>query len=89
MVVWRAAALGDSARSISHIAIDSPVAARRVGRELVVAGDSWVIFPRRGRHGLHAGTRELVAILPYIIVYRVADGDEVALLRVWHAAQDR
>jgi plasmid stabilization system protein ParE len=65
------------------------VAARGVGRELLLAGDSLVRFPRRGRPGRLAGTRELMAIHPYLIVYRVAGADMVTILRVWHAAQER
>jgi plasmid stabilization system protein ParE len=59
-VVWRAKALADVSRIVTHIATDNPVAAKRVGRELMLAGDSLVLFPRRGRSGRHAGTRELI-----------------------------
>jgi hypothetical protein len=45
--------------------------------------------PHRGRPGSQAGTRELVAMPPYVIVYRVTDEDVVTILRIWHAAQDR
>jgi plasmid stabilization system protein ParE len=31
----------------------------------------------------------LVAVRPYVIVYRIVDSDTVDILRVWHAAQDR
>jgi toxin ParE1/3/4 len=88
-VVWRARALADIGRIIRYIAADNPVAAKRVGRELLLAGDSLVIFPRRGRPGRLAGTRELMVMPPYLIVYRVSSADVVTILRVWHAAQDR
>jgi len=88
-VVWRARALTDIARITAHIAMDNPVAASRIARELVLAGDSLTMFPRRGRPGRLAGTRELPVIAPYIIVYRVSDTDVATILRVWHAAQDR
>jgi plasmid stabilization system protein ParE len=65
------------------------VAAVRVARELVVAGDSLVMFPRRGRPGSLPGHRELVAVRPYVIVYRLLADGTVDILRVWHAAQDR
>jgi len=58
-------------------------------RELLLAGDSLAVFPRRGRDGRIAGTRELVAVVPYEIVYRFEGEDSVTILRVWHAAQDR
>ena len=68
---------------------DSPVAASRVAREMVLAGDSLTMFPRRGHPGHLEGTRELPVTAPYIIVYRVSDTGVVTILRVWHAAQDR
>ena len=88
-VVWRAKALANVGRIVRYIAADNPVAARLVGRELLLAGDSLVMFPRRGRPGRQAETRELMAISPYLIVYRVAGADAVTILRVWHATQDR
>ena len=88
-VRWRTRALADIARITGYVATDNPIAAVRIARELVVAGDSLAVFPRRGRGGLHPGTRELVAVGPYIIVYRIADTGTVTILRVWHAAQDR
>jgi len=88
-VVWRARALADVARTIRHIATDNPVAARRVGRELLLAGDSLVLFPARGRPGRLAGTRALIVTLRYVIVYRTGAEGAVTILRVWHAAQAR
>jgi toxin ParE1/3/4 len=88
-VVWRARALADVSRIVRYIAVDNPVAARRLGRELLLAGDSLMMFPRRGRPGRQTGTRELVAMPPYIIVYRVTGTDTVIILRIWHAAQER
>jgi plasmid stabilization system protein ParE len=87
-VVWRESALADVARIIRHIAAENPIAARHVARELALAGDSLALFPRRGRPGRVHDTRELVAVLPYILVYEV-DGDDVTILRVWHGAQSR
>ena len=88
-VIWRAKALADVGRIVRYIATDNPVAARQVGRELLLAGDSLVMFPRRGRPGRQVGTRELVVVPPYIIVYRLKDEDVVTILRIWHGAQDR
>jgi len=88
-VVWRAKALADAVRIVRYIAADNPVTARRVGRELLLAGDSLEMFPHRGRPGVQPGTRELVVMPPYVIVYRVSGVDMVTILRIWHAAQDR
>jgi plasmid stabilization system protein ParE len=43
-VVWRAKALADVSRIVRYIAADNLVAAKRVGREILVAGDSLVMF---------------------------------------------
>nr|WP_295743003.1 type II toxin-antitoxin system RelE/ParE family toxin [uncultured Acidocella sp.] len=89
-VRWLAAALADVQHITRHISEENPRAAAKVARELLLAGDSLVLFPHRGRLGLAAGTRELTAVWPYIIVYEVnSQAEEVSVLRVWHGAQDR
>lgn len=46
-------------------------------------------WPHRGRQGVEPGTRELLfPPLPYIAVYR-ARTEDVEILRIYHAAQDR
>jgi toxin ParE1/3/4 len=87
-VVWQASALADIRRILDYIAAENPAAARRIAQELVLAGDSLELFPQRGRAGLVPGTRELVAIRPYVVVYEVA-AENVRILRIWHSAQDR
>jgi toxin ParE1/3/4 len=88
-VQWAPQALDDISRIVSYIAAENPVAASRVARELLVAGDSLATFPRRGRPSVLEGYRELVAIRPYVIVYRLLADETVDILRIWHAAQDR
>jgi len=49
-------------------------------------------FPRLGHPGIVDGTLErIVPRTPYVLVYRidVGDHDELAILRVYHVAQDR
>ena len=65
------------------------MAARQVGRELLLAGDSLSTFPSRGRRGRNSGTRELTTFFPYVIVYELDANEDVAVLRVWHGAQHR
>lgn len=44
-------------------------------------------FPNRGRQGREEGTRELVfSPLPYIVAYRIK-GQDVEVLRIFHAAR--
>ena len=89
MVLWQAAARADVVRLVHYIAEENPIAARRVAQELVLAGDGLVIFPRRGRIGRIHGTRELVTVSPYIIVYEVDESGHVLILNVWHGSQER
>jgi toxin ParE1/3/4 len=89
-VEWRPSALADRDAIISYLEPLNPHAASNLLRALVLAGDSLALFPLRGRLGLAAGTRELMAVWPYLIVYEVnAEADRVVILRVWHGAQDR
>ncbi len=88
-VSWAPQALADIVRITRYIAHENPVAAIRIAQELLVAGDSLAVFPRRGRPAALPGLRELVAIRPYVIVYRLLAEDSVDILRIWHAAQDR
>lgn len=75
-----------------HLAARRPESAELVrGRILATIGRLREL-PRMGHVGSVAGTRELgVAGLPYVIVYRIdaADDDELVILGVFHAAQNR
>lgn len=87
-VEWGPLAAADLVRIVRYIAEENPIAARRIGRELLIAADSLQLFPYRGRPGRAPGTRELVAVRPYVLAYEIT-GATIAILRVWHAAQDR
>lgn len=89
-VEWRPSALADRDAIIDYLEPLNPHAASNLLRALVLAGDSLTLFPQRGRPGLALGTRELVAVWPYLIVYEVdVTAETVRILRVWHGAQDR
>ena len=87
-VAFAAAALADLARIRAYIGERNPAAASRIAVQLVAACDRLEHLPERGRPGLAPGTRELAAIWPYVIVYRISPGG-VGILRVWHGAQER
>jgi addiction module RelE/StbE family toxin len=87
-VAFSPEALTDLASIRSYIGEDNPAAASRVAIQLVAACDRLEHLPERGRPGLVPGTRELTVMWPYVIVYRVAE-DGVAIIRIWHGAQDR
>ncbi len=63
-VVWRTKALADIARITAYIAADNPVAAARIARARLLAGDNLTLFPRRGRPGRHPNIRELATVPP-------------------------
>jgi plasmid stabilization system protein ParE len=89
-VEWRPSALDDRDSIIAYLEPLNPNAAGNLLRALVLAGDSLALFPYRGRLGLAAKTRELVAVWPYLLVYEIdAPTDTVRILRIWHGAQDR
>ncbi len=90
IVEWRPEAEADRDDLIAFIEMDNPHAARRLLQELVVAADSLAEFPNRGRLGLARGTRELMALAPYVLVYEIDNGaDLVSIRRIWHMAQER
>jgi plasmid stabilization system protein ParE len=55
-------------RLVRFISEENPIAARRIAQELLLAGDSLAVFPKRGRRGTDPTTRELVTIRPYVIL---------------------
>ena len=90
-VVIRKAAYTDLERIFAWIAKDNPTAAHAVANRIFDAIDRLAEFPHMGRAGTVAGTREwIVHGLPYIIVYTLdAQQDELAVIAVFHGAQDR
>ncbi len=87
-VTLTAPALADLVRIRNHIGQENRIAANRVAVQLLAACDRLDYLPERGRPGLVPGTRELAALWPYVIVYRVTP-ETVQILRIWHGAQDR
>jgi addiction module RelE/StbE family toxin len=83
------AALRDIDKIHSHIAAENPRAAERVRLSVLKTIGILAEFPFIGRPGRRRGTREkTVTKLPYLIIYRVSDG-ELTILRVYHGAQKR
>ena len=89
-VEWHPLALSDRDSIVTYLEPLNPHAAANLLRSLVLAGDSLALFPNRGRLGLVAGTRELVAVWPYLIVYEIdMNAVLVRILRIWHGSRDR
>ena len=83
------AAEADLAHIRETIVSMNPAAAERVQRSIARAIELLKFFPHIGRPGTVKGTREKpVKSLPYIIVY-TAEDNELAILRVFHGAQNR
>lgn len=84
-VRWKTTALRDIERHVAYLEQFNPIAARELALSLFTAGESLSSFPSRGRRGRIPGTRELVAVYPYVIAYETGP-DGVMILRVWHGS---
>ena len=87
-VRYATAALVDLARIRRYIAADAPMAAMRVVLDLVAACEGLERHPHSGRPGVVPGSRELVSVHPFIIVY-TAGREGVRIVRVRHGAENR
>ena len=87
-VRWTTPATQDLYNIIRRIQQENPNAAAEVAQILYDGCGKLENFPRRGRRGRIAGTRELVFVgLPYIAVYHIQD-QNLEILRIYHGAQD-
>jgi toxin ParE1/3/4 len=76
----------------TYIALRSPEIAELVRLRILTTIERLVRLPRLGRVGRRQGTREMrVSGLPFVVVYRmdIGDDDELVILGIFHAAQDR
>jgi len=86
-VRWLRKALLNLAGEAEYLAREDPVAAGHTVARISEAVERLVTFPALGRPGRVVGTRELVVSgTPYILPYRV-HGNDVEILRVFHAAR--
>ena len=85
-VIWTNRAMADIEAIVAHISDQSrPIAAQRLGQRLFATGDSLANHPERGRLSTQ-GRREIVAVPPYVVRYRVV-GDVVVIGSVRHGAR--
>ena len=86
-VEWHPLARADLAEIVAYIAIDNPVAAYRVHKEIQKQTEVLAKYPEIGRAGRVGNTRELVITgTPYIAAYRLA-ADVLTILRLVHGAR--
>lgn len=90
-VIIREAAYADLDRIYAWIAKDRLSAAVSVVNRILESAERLGRFPYIGHKGRVSGTYEwVVPGLPYLIVYEVrAEHDEIAILALFHGAQDR
>jgi plasmid stabilization system protein ParE len=90
-VIIREAAYDDLDRIYAWIAKDRPRSADSVIGRILESAERLGRFAYMGHAGRAPGTYEwVVPGLPYIVVYTVSgDADEVAVLAIFHGAQDR
>jgi addiction module RelE/StbE family toxin len=85
-VIWTDQALADIDAIVTYISNQSrPLAAQRLGHRLFAAGESLADHPERGRLSTR-GRREIAAVPPYVLRYRVV-GDRVVIGSVRHSAR--
>jgi len=78
--------MADVAAIVARISDHSrPIAAQRLGQRLFATGASLADHPERGRMST-GGRREIVAVPPYVLRYRVV-GDVVVIGSVRHGAR--
>jgi toxin ParE1/3/4 len=84
-VVWSARSERDLKSIRAYIGQVAPLAAQRLALRLISAVESLADHPQRGRL-VHGDVRELVAINPYVVRYRIRAGS-VEIVRIKHGAR--
>jgi plasmid stabilization system protein ParE len=85
IIVWSAEARANLIAIRSYVSEFNPRAAERLAEALIETVESLAEMPDRGR-SVGRGRRELAAVRPYLIRYRV-ETDRVLILRVRHGAR--
>lgn len=83
---WLELARDDLFSIIEYVSEENPDAAQRLLDDISSKVSKLSDFPKVGRPGRVEGTRELVALANYIVVYQ-EDSSSIRVLRVLHAAQ--
>ena len=88
-LIWSPRSLLDLEGIRVHIARDSEVYAALVVQRLIAAAERLPDFPKQGRVVPEIGDetlRELI-IRPYRLVYRISEGERVAIVTVFRASR--
>jgi addiction module RelE/StbE family toxin len=84
-VLWSERSRRDLAGIHAYIGQFAPLAAQRFTTRLITAVESLAEHPHRGRN-VGRDIREMVAIRPYLVVYKVTT-EGVMILHIKHGAQ--
>ena len=83
---WSEQAEADLEAIVEYIARENPMAAVRLGDDIVAQVARLKFYPLLGRIGRVAGTRELIMThSPYLVIYTAED--DLRILRVLHGAR--
>lgn len=85
-VVWSEEAFGDLDAIADYISRDNPHAADRITERIFEAAAGLGAHPNLYRSGRVAGTREMIVLPNYVLVYRVLH-DAIRILAVVHASR--
>jgi len=89
-VIWTDEAIADLHQLVAFIARDNPVAAVKLGEELIRKSMLLVEHPRFGRQlrKLKRDTLRELIVRPYRLIYEIDDQARTAKVRVlWHGAR--
>ena len=86
-LVWTRPARSDRKAIREYIAADNPRAALALDALISAKAARLTRHPELGRHGRVADTRELVVHRNYVLIYDIAEGELIRILRVLHAAR--
>jgi toxin ParE1/3/4 len=84
-VIWSARSIQDLAGIRAYIGGFAPLAAQRFTARLIATVESLAQHPNRGRL-VSQGVRELVAVRPYLVLYKVT-AEGVHIIHIKHGAQ--
>ena len=89
-IFWTSIAVQDLRNICDFISRDNPVAAQRMGEELIKQAEAMSLFPQSGRvvpETKNPLIRETI-VGSYRIIYQLDEANKViALARIWHSAR--
>ena len=87
-LIFAKPAAQDLSQIADYIALDNPIAAEKVFREVIQTTEALAHFPNLGRRGRVTGTREIIlSNAPYVVVYR-SNPDRIIIIAIFHTARD-